>query len=75
MCKEDTEKQEQCLDITSRQIERGIRLVSNIQKLSKLEETTLKLESFGVMEILLPTVDSLQNTSYEKKINTSTIFT
>jgi PAS domain S-box-containing protein len=66
--KEINEKFFSFLDMIDKQAQKGADLVSNIHKLSELEDKELKLESINVFDILNSTIEYIKNTYTDKKI-------
>ncbi len=58
------------INLVKNQVSRGAYLVSNIRKLSELEEIKLSLRPIGVKEYLNLAIDSLKKKYDEKEINT-----
>jgi PAS domain S-box-containing protein len=57
------------LDIILDQVKRGARLVSNVRKLTRLEESEIKLGPIDPMDILYKSIDNLKNAYQNKDLN------
>ncbi len=65
----DTKKAKEMFDIVKEQTQRGIRLISNVQKLSKLEESKIVAESISVSEYVQDAIDLTIKSFPFKKID------
>jgi len=68
-----TREQKDDMKIIDTQIERGAKLIATIQKLSKLEESPVKLESIELCGILKQAIKFIQNSFKEKDIKIKVI--
>ena len=63
------EKSKKLLEMTGEQVRRGKELISNIQKLSQLEEVNIILEKINPYEFLEKSIAFIKNSFSKKKIN------
>ncbi len=67
---EDQHKIKSIIKIVIDQIDRGANLVSNIRKLSELDETKMSLKRTEICKILKTSVDYIKKSYIDKEINT-----
>ncbi len=65
----DTNELKQLLKISREQVSRGANLISNVRKLSSLEETEISTHPIEAIEVLNQSIDFLLNNYQDKKIN------
>ena len=63
------EEREKLLEIIRRQVNRGIILISNVQKLSQLEEIGISLKKVKIQEVLDESINFINKSFPSKKIN------
>jgi len=63
------EKNDELLDIIREQIKRGTNLVSNVRRLSEIENKDLALQKIEIIEVLKDVVDALKKVYKKKKVN------
>ena len=63
------EKSRELLETIENQVKRGTTLVSNVRKLSKIEETEIKTQQTNVNKVLKKVIDSLKNSYPSKKMD------
>ncbi|MFX1365971.1 MAG: PAS domain S-box protein [Promethearchaeota archaeon] len=56
------------IDIMDRQIKRGIKLISNVRKLSQLEDHKISIEEVNVFKVLKRSIEFLKNSFQDRKI-------
>ena len=56
-------------DIIKKQVQRGAKLVRNVQKLSEIEESRMKMEPLVVYDVLKSSIEYLSKAYSERKVN------
>lgn len=64
--KNKEKKFNECIDIMREQVKRGAKLINNVQKISKIEESKPEVNKIDLCEILNQSIDML-NSSYKDK--------
>lgn len=57
------------MNIIKEQVDRGRKLTSNVRRLTQIEEQKLSLKSIDILKILKDSIQFLQNSNQNKKIN------
>ncbi|MFW9987104.1 MAG: ATP-binding protein [Candidatus Odinarchaeota archaeon] len=63
------ENLDEYFQIIDDQIERGIKLINNVRKISKLDESEVKLKSVDVYRVLDDAIQFAHKSAHEKKLN------
>lgn len=63
-----SEKEINMIEITKQQLERGASLVSNVRKLSEIEEGEMSVKPFDVKEVLEKCIEEIISRFHERKI-------
>lgn len=66
---ENTEKVDSLFQTIDNQIKRGVKLINNVRKLSKLEETEISLEDVEIFKVLDEAIQFAQKSAHDKRLN------
>lgn len=66
---ESMDKLDEFFHVIDNQIDRGVKLINNVQKLSKLEETEISLRSVDVYEVLDEAIQFARKSAQEKDLD------
>jgi signal transduction histidine kinase len=66
---ENLDNLEEFFQIINNQIDRGVKLINNVQKLSKLEESEINLRNVNVYEVLDDAIEFAHKSAQEKELD------
>ena len=66
-----SEKEKDMVEIIKQQLERGASLVSNVRKLSEIEEAEMNIKSIEVKKVIEDTIEELRSRFHERELEIS----